>query len=69
MLSGVYIGEDVSLKGETALLQVKDSDTYLAQFDHHSTGMGYGWWEFPKTDFKLKVSPFVKLTYKKKHLN
>lgn len=57
-LKGTYIGNPNSkrqktLKGKTALLQISRPGFVKAQFDDRSTGLGYGWHEFPERKFTI----------------
>lgn len=59
MLHGTYVGDDLNLRGKTALLMYKD-DGLLAQFDDRLMfgGLAYGWHKFKLTDFTIDASPF-----------
>jgi len=50
---GIYIGSRADLKDKGALLQAGKPGKALAQFDDVKTGLGYGWHEFDKSDFKV----------------
>lgn len=58
----VYCGPDIRLRGKGAIIRMSAAigkpgslrsmvDRVVAQFDDVSTGMGYGWRQFPKRHF------------------
>lgn len=52
MIKGVYCGDEVTLKEESAMLQ-KASGGYIAQFDRLALGeWAHGWHYFPFADWK-----------------
>ncbi len=51
---GEYVGRDPALRGKKALVS-NSGDGVVAQFDDHSTGLGYGWHTFGNHDFKFQM--------------
>ena len=50
---GTYIGTaEPKLKGKTALLRLY-GPVLTAQFDDVSTGLAYGWHNFPRSEWEL----------------
>lgn len=55
MKSGKYIGSDPSLQDKTALVMDSHNEgKVMTQADDVSTGLGYGWHEFPATDWRVE---------------
>jgi hypothetical protein len=58
LFRGRYVGDRANLRGETAMLQLGPvPGTFVAQFDKHATGLGFGWHEFAGTDFEEVYEP------------
>lgn len=58
MISGTYTGTHLDmtgypLKDQHALLQPHMDDFVLAQFDDIDTGLGYGWYSYPLSDWDV----------------
>lgn len=49
---GTYIGNQLTLKGKTALLMIFDTNI-KAQFDDVTTGMGHGWHAFQPEEWEI----------------
>lgn len=49
---GFYIGADDDLKGQHAMLRIRQK-RLEAQFDDHATGLGYGWHPYPAEHFAI----------------
>jgi len=54
MKHGTYIGDDLSMKGKTALIMEGQAKTVLIQADDITTGYGFGWHEFPISDWEIE---------------
>jgi hypothetical protein len=50
-----YTGDDEQLQGETALVMPNGAGMVLIQADDVTTGYGYGWHEFPASDWDEDV--------------
>lgn len=60
-IRGYYIGADDDLKGEHALIQVRDRGlTVIAQFDNVKTGLGFRWHPYEPSDFFLYAIDFAR---------
>jgi len=49
-LRGKYVGAREDLKGDTGYISPK-GDGWIVQVDRIASGLGYGWWDFPKEDW------------------
>lgn len=61
---GTYIGSDQRLQGKTSLVMtigeksprgIVPEGKVMIQANDVSTGLGYGWHEFPAADWKVEV--------------
>lgn len=50
---GKYVGEDLRLKGKTALLMEASPGYVVAQFDDTSLVEAVGWWPFKVLEFEM----------------